>query len=153
MLVFIRLLPESVTPNDLRKFVSKAMRSPWATFFAPQGKIRSTEIRKITYRQGLSVEYHGVIDIEPAKAAAAVIRKLNRAPLKGRDVEVRKYYQRSPLRDRREQQNRAKDFPSENRRRSDRRRIDMINERVNMAGVLQSGHPAPVDAHPEALTS
>ena len=154
MLVFIRLLPESVTQNDLRKFVNKALRSPWLGLFGSQGKSKSTEIRKITYRQTLSVEYHGIVEIEPAKAAAAVIRKLNRSPLKGRDVEVRKYYQRSPLRDHRTQQGEAAAFRAENnRRRHDRRRVDMITERVHTAGALQSGHSVPVHTHTELFTS
>lgn len=140
MLIFIRLLPESVTQNDLRKFVDKAMRPHWSNLFFPSSRIRSTEIRKFTNSQNHSVEYHGIVDIEPAKAAVRVIRKLNRTPLKGKEVEVRKYYQRSALRDRRDEK--AQAFASDERRRRDRRREAMAMERVAISGqLLAPGHP------------
>lgn len=134
MLVFIRLLPESVTQSDLRKFVSRAMRSYWSSLFFPSSRIRSTEIRKCSNSTNHSVEYHGIVDIEPAKAAVKAIRKLNRRSLKGKEVEVRKYYQRSALRDRRIDD--AEDIPTGERRRQDRRRQAMHIERVPISGRL-----------------
>lgn len=138
MLVFIRLLPESVTQNDLRKFVGKAIRSPWQSLFFPSSRICSTEIRKLSNIMNHSVEYHGLVDIEPAKAAVKVIRKLNRTPLKGKEVEVRKYYQRSVLRDRRGEK--AAGPYSDDRRRQDRRREAMLAERVSMSGPLETSY-------------
>jgi len=153
MLVFIRLLPETVTQNDLRRFISQALKPSWLTLLAPQGRIKSTEIRKTTYGQPLSVEYHGIVDIEPAKAAMAVIHKLNRTALKGRDVEVRKYYHRSPLRDRRIALRGMTDAPAGERRHQDRRRSHMITERVHTAGPLQSGQATPPATQSEAYPS
>jgi len=101
MLIFIRLLPESVTQGELRRFVEKAIHSPWRNLFLARSKIRMAEIRKLVNRATGSVEYHGLVDIEPAKGAVTAIRKLHLTPLKGKTVEVRKYYKRSPLRDRR----------------------------------------------------
>jgi hypothetical protein len=138
MLVFIRLLPEAVTQNDLRKFVGKAIRSSWLHWLFPQARIHSTEIRKFANGQNHSVEYHAIVDIEPAKAAVAAIRKLNRTPLKGKQVEVRKYYHRSLLRDRRKAlQEDAQE--GDERRRRDRRRESLEVERVGVSGTWQGG--------------
>ena len=136
MLVFIRLLPESVTKNDLRKFIGKAIDSPWQSLFPPSNRIRSTEMRKLSNGQSHSVEYHGIVDIEPAKGAVKAIRKLHRTPLKGKEVEVRKYYQRSSLRDRRNKQQEVS--PTDERRRHDRRRASLLVESVWISGPLET---------------
>lgn len=138
MLVFIRLLPESVTQSDLRKFVGRTIRSSWLHWLLPQARIHSTEIRKFTNEQTRSIEYHAVVDIEPAKAAMAAIRKLNHTPLKGKEVEVRKYFHRSPLRDRREALQ-TEDAQTDERRRRDRRRESLRVERVSISGAWQIG--------------
>jgi len=101
MLVFIRMIPESVTTDDLRHFINKGMGFVWNNIFRRQGTIASTSIFKTTNPKTDSVEYHGMVDIQPATSAQAAIRKLNRTHLKGRPVEIRKYFRRSPLRDRR----------------------------------------------------
>ena len=134
MLIFIRLLPESVTQSELRKFVGRVVQSPWQNLLYPATRIESIEIRKITSTLQQSVEYHGIIDIEPAKLALKVIRKLHRTPLKGKEVEVRKYYQRSALRDRRTTQQSVP--PGSERRRQDRRRVGLMRERVMVSGRL-----------------
>lgn len=136
VLVFIRLLPEAVTQSDLRKFVRNAIRPSWLNPFAPQSRIHSTEIRKLSNHATLSVEYHGVVEIESAKAAVAAINKLNRTSLKGKEVEVRKYFQRSPQRDRREG---VTESSPVNRRKQDRRREAMTAERVVRSGPLELG--------------
>jgi hypothetical protein len=135
VLIFIRLLPESVTQSELRKFVGRVVHSPWHSLLYPATRIQSIEITKITSTLQQSVEYHGIIDIEPAKLALKVIRKLHRAPLKGKQVEVRKYYQRSALRDRRKNQQTAPPSGSD-RRRQDRRRVGLMRERVTISGRL-----------------
>jgi len=136
VLVFIRLLPESVTQSDLRKFVRNALRPSWLNPFSSQSRIQATEIRKLCNRATLSVEYHGVVEIESAKAAVAAIHKLNRTSLKGKVVEVRKYFQRSLQRDRREG---VPELLSANRRKQDRRREGMTVERVARSGPLEIG--------------
>ncbi|MDJ0808000.1 MAG: hypothetical protein QNJ78_14355 [Gammaproteobacteria bacterium] len=138
MLVFIRLLPESVTQNELRKFVDRAIHSPWSNLFFRSSKIHTAEIRKISSSTNHSVEYHGIVDIEPAKAAVKAIQKLNRTVLRGKEVEVRKYYQRSELRDRRTGTEDA--LPFEERRKQDRRREAMVAERVLISGRLEPGY-------------
>lgn len=136
MLIFIRLLPESITHTDLRRFADKAIQSTWLNLFHPPIQINSIEIRKITNTQTHSAEYHGVIDIEPAKMAAKAIRKLHRTPLKRKEVEVRKFFQRSTLRDRRRQTQSQVAPTIEERRRQDRRRPGLVTEQVSVSGRL-----------------
>jgi hypothetical protein len=149
MLIFIRLLPESVTQGELRRFVEKAIHSPWSGLFFARCKIRMAEIRKLVNRATGSVEYHGVVDVEPAKGAAKAIRKLNLTPLKGKAVEVRKYYKRSPLRDRRE--GGSLEAASANRRQRDRRRPNLVAESVTISGPLRAGRLKASQVSPEIL--
>jgi hypothetical protein len=149
MLIFIRLLPESVTQGELRRFVEKAIHSPWCSLFFTRSKVHGAEIRKLVNRATGSVEYHGVVDVEPAKKAVVAIRRLNRTPLRGKAVEVRKYYQRSPLRDRRGG-GRAGDA-SDNRRKRDRRRPNLMAESVTISGPLRAGRLKPSRVYPEIL--
>jgi RNA recognition motif-containing protein len=148
MRIFIRLLPESVTQSDLRRFVEKAIHSPWQPLLLRRSKIHSTEIRMLVNRATGSVEYHGLVDVEPAKRAAVAIRKLNQTPLKGKAVEVRKYYERSALRDRRGGDMAA---ASSNRRKRDRRRENLVAESVNISGPLRAGRLQASHISPEIL--
>jgi hypothetical protein len=106
------------------------------------------EIRKLVNRATGSVEYHGLVDIEPAKGAVTAIRKLHLTPLKGKTVEVRKYYKRSPLRDRRE---RGDEGVAENRRKRDRRRPNLMAESVTISGPLRAGRLKASQVSPEIL--
>jgi hypothetical protein len=147
VLIFIRLLPEAVTQGELRRFVEKAINSRWRSLLATRSKIHKAEIRKLVNQTTGSVEYHGLVDIEPAKRALAAIHKLNHAPLKGKTVEVRKYYQRSPLRDRRE--GFGSDAAADNRRKRDRRRANLLAESVTISGPLRAGRLKVSHVSPE----
>ncbi|MEN8166753.1 MAG: hypothetical protein ABFR65_04645 [Pseudomonadota bacterium] len=139
MLIFIRLLPESVSQSNLREFVDQALSPPWWRLFSLQSSIHSTEIRKLTNGETYSIEYHGIVGIEPAMGAATAVRRLHRTLLKGKRVEVRKYYQRSPLRDRRVGRRRVSLL--DECRKQDRRRKVMLTEWVSISGPFRAGHP------------
>jgi len=149
MLIFVRLLPEAVTQGELRRFVERAIHSPWRSLFFSRSKIRMAEIRKLVNRATGSVEYHGLVDIEPARGAVTAIRRLNLTPLKGKTVEVRKYYKRSALRDRRERS--APEEVSENRRKRDRRRPNLVAESVTISGPLRAGRLQASQVSPQIL--
>jgi hypothetical protein len=135
--IFIRLLPDDVSQSDLRHFVSDALHRSWFVR-SSNGQIVAVEIRKLTNSETYSTEYHGIVDVEPAKAAMQAIQKLNRNNLKGKDVEVRKFFQRSDLRDRR--RHLSDEAISEERRKRDRRRSHMQEERVHRSGALGIGY-------------
>lgn len=142
MLVFIRRIPESVTRQDLRHFVGQAFRSPWNRLFGRKGEIRALDILKITDADAETIEFHGLVDIEPAKSAMLAIRRLGRVPLLGRNVQVRQYRVRSAYRDRRGQPPGQGELSIHNRRVGDRRRPNLREERVHVSGPLVAGVPA-----------
>ncbi|MCB1759715.1 MAG: RNA-binding protein [Gammaproteobacteria bacterium] len=104
--IFIRRLPESVTRLDLIHFVSAALRPQWSLFRRGDGPQQiDCEIFRVTSLDNQSAEYHGIVHFEDPTEAMAVIERLNGRQLKGKRMEVRKYYHRSNLRDRRRQPN------------------------------------------------
>ena len=77
MLVFIRIIPKSVTCDELRHFVRKGVDSLWTRFSGNQGSVDGVSIKKFTNQKTQSVEYHGMANIEPATSAQAAIRMLS----------------------------------------------------------------------------
>ena len=139
MLIFFRLIPDSITEKDLRRFVRNALCSPWRRLFRRWGNIRSIRIIKITNQETFSIEYHGLVDVEPARLAESAINKLDRTELGGRPVQVRKFHKRSVYRDRRRQDPGMEGLAIHNRRRKDRRRTSLSTERMQIAGALFPG--------------
>jgi len=139
MLIFIRLIPDSVTDKDLRRFVRHVLCSPWRRLFRRWGDIRTLRIIKITNQETFSIEYHGLVDVEPAQVADTAIKKLNRTELGGKPVQVRKFHKRSGYRDRRRQDPGMEGLAIHNRRKRDRRRASLSAEGVYVAGALFPG--------------
>jgi RNA recognition motif-containing protein len=145
MLIFIRVLPESVTRDDLYQFASRAVRSPWSRMFGQRGRIKGVDILKITDQERGSVAYHGLVDIEPAKSAMIAIKRLDGSEINGKRVLVRKYYTRSRYRDRRGQMPQPAALTILNRRLKDRRRPQLSKEMVHVSGgqsIHRSGEGA-----------
>lgn len=134
MLVFIRMLPESVTVTDLAQFVDKAMQRPWSGLFRNRGNYDKLQIVKITDRDTQSIEYHGLLEIEPAEVALGAMKKLNNMRLKGQLVQVRRYFRRSPYLDRRGQMPGREELNFIDRRSGDRRRPHLDIESVAITG-------------------
>lgn len=142
MLLFIRLLPESTTEHELRQFVHRAVYSPWLRLIGPPSRVSSVQIIRICNPEIDSVEYHGIVGVEPAKTALSVIKKLDERELRGKKVTVRKYFSRSARRDRRLQRPEVRFLAIFNRRKKNRRRLNLAIERVRISGLLQSGDAA-----------
>ncbi len=143
MLVFIREIPESVSRQDLRHFVSEGLRSPWRRLLGHNGEIRALEILRILDEEAGTIEFHGLVDIESAKDAQRVIRRLNGRRLLGRNVEVRQYHVRSPQRDRRGQPHAEGELLVPDRRVRDRRRSHLRRERVHVSAPEEGGAAWP----------
>ena len=146
MLVFIRMIPKSVTCNELSHFVHRGVDSLRTRFLGKQGSVDSVSIKRFTNQETQSVEYHGIVNIEPAASAQAAIRRLNRTTLKGVPVEVRKFYQRSPMRDRRRNQSDMDAASFENLRKGDRRRNLLDIDPVYRSGAVKAGNAIPMTA-------
>lgn len=138
MLVFIRMLPESTTVADLDQLVDRAIDRPWPNFFRHRGSYEKPQILKITDRDRMSIEYHGLVEIEPADAALGAIKRLGNTRLHGSQLEVRRYFRRSPYLDRRGQMPGREELNFLDRRVSDRRRPGLMIEQVDIAGETQA---------------
>lgn len=138
MLVFIRMLPESATLTDLAQLVDRSMQRPWSGLFRNRGNYDKLRILKITDRDKGSTEYHGLLEIEPAEAALAAIRRLNNLRLNGQLLQARRYFRRSPYLDRRGQMPGSEELKFMNRRTGDRRRSHLEIESVDTAGTTRA---------------
>jgi len=134
MLVFIGMIPMAITCDDLHRFVYKGLGSFWTSFFGGQGIIAELSIIRIAIQNTHLVQYHGLVDIEPATSVQAVIKRLNRTRLNGVFVEVRKFIDRSPLRDRRKSQSGIETSYFKDLRKGDRRRCQLAVEEVPVSG-------------------
>ena len=103
MWIFLRQIPKgAATRDELGRFVSKSLRPSWLSFLsAPSTKIKRCEILQIVNPETHSTEYHGLVQINPSKAAPSVIKRLNGHKLQGKPIEARKFFRRSALRNRR----------------------------------------------------
>lgn len=138
MLVFIRMLPESTTVTDLDQLVDRALVRTWPNFFRHRGSYDKPQILKITDQDRMSIEYHGLVEIEPADAAMGTVKRLSNIRLRGTQLEVRRYFRRSPYLDRRGQMSGREELKFLDRRVSDRRRPRLKIEQVDIAGEAKA---------------
>jgi hypothetical protein len=125
MWIFLRQIPKGAAKrNELVKFVSKSLRPSWMFFLSkPHAKIKRCEILKIVNPVTHSTECHGLVQINPSKAAPSVIERLNGHKLQGKPIEARRFFRRSVFRDRRRTLS-EREASLENRR-VDRRRVGL----------------------------
>jgi hypothetical protein len=123
MWIFLRQISKgAATRSELEEFVSKSLRPSWMFFLSgPHTIIKRFEILQIVNPAMHSTEYHGLVQINPSTAAPPVIRRLNGRKLQGKRIEVRQFFRRSALRDRRRTTLSEREASMENRR-GDRRR-------------------------------
>ena len=101
MMLFLRGLPENLTRKELKAFIQSAVKSAGNRSFSFKATVCTCTILRITDRSNGTVEHHGLVEVQPAKAAMQAIEELNGKELKGVPIEVRRYHHRTPLRDRR----------------------------------------------------
>ncbi len=146
MRMFIRMIPPSVTSGELSRYIHKGTGGWLSRLFSSQGRVNRTSIIRVTNPSTHSVEYHGLVDYKSATSAQAAIKSLNRTILKGVPVEVRKFYHRSELRDRRTGQSDREHELFNELRKGDRRRSRLAVEPVPVSGVFRVGDTIPVTA-------
>ena len=126
MWTLLRQIPKGVTRGELGRFVSKGLKPSWMYFLSSShAKVKRCEILQISNPETETVEYHGLVQIDPSKAALPVIDRLNGRILRGKPIEVRKYFRRSSFRDRRQAMSDIDE--QQDLRRRDRRRDQLIS--------------------------
>ena len=136
MWIFLRQIPKGTTREKLGRFVSKGLKPSWMLFqLFPQAKVKRCEVLQVFNHDTNSFEYHGLVMIEPSKAALPVIGRLNGRELQGKSIEVRKYFRRSSYRDRRRTFSERED--GSDFRRQDRRRGQLRSTVLHAPEVQQ----------------
>jgi hypothetical protein len=101
VMLFLRNLPPNVSRRDLKAFVVTQLH---------QAGIRGTPLRHLCANCSIlrivdpdldTVEYHGLIEVQPARIAMRAIQVLNGKRLRDTPIEVRRYRHRSPWGERR----------------------------------------------------
>jgi RNA recognition motif-containing protein len=140
VVLFIKGLPESTTKSDIRSLFQRLKNRHWGLPLTGKSALCSCDILRITNPISKSVEYHAMVEIHPAKLALRAIRELNGALIRGHPVELHRYHHRSPIRDRRREENELNAPPpqdadaGDNRRALDRRRENLQVELVSITG-------------------
>jgi hypothetical protein len=101
-MLFIRRLPEGVTRKELKQFIQTTVREFGERPFSLKAAVCNCSIVCISDSEDGTREFHGLVEVQPAKAAIEAIRVLNGTKLHGVPLEVRRYQHRSPLRDQRD---------------------------------------------------
>ena len=97
-MLFVKGLPESITHRELKAQFKHLTGPRWRSYLAGNGSIGVCDIVRVTNHDTSEVEFHGLVEIQPAKLALRAIRELHGSAIRGHTIEVRRYHQRSPLR-------------------------------------------------------
>lgn len=95
MKIFIRCHGEAFSRGALTDFVSRALRGPWYTGFKRRGRVVDCQIVRVMDLNGRRTEYHGLVEVRPARIGWYLVQRLDGRPLRGRRVRVRKWFDRS----------------------------------------------------------
>ena len=127
-MLFVRRLPQDLSRKALRVLIQGAIRDPGRHAFSMRASVCGCSILRITDSASGDSEVHGLVEVQPAKAAMRVIEALNGKQLQGSELEVRRYHHRSSLRERRQKTSVGR---ADNHRQGDRRRKNLKIELVS----------------------
>ena len=130
MWIFIKGIPKEMDSTALEKFIRRIVSPGWLPF-AVSGRVRikGAKILKIVHTRTRSIEYHGLIQIQPASRAESVIQRINKSKVQGRLLEAHPYSKRYSRADRRNMflQEQSQGRVAADRRQIDRRRRNLIS--------------------------
>jgi len=118
MIVFLRNIPAKTKRSDIVAFIEPAIKKRW---FQKKAEIVEIKVMQLNDPRAGTMEFHGVVTIEPEKVAKKVIRKLNRQVFLGKRIAVHEYCRRNWHNDPRIKNA----LTTDDRRKSDRRRNDV----------------------------
>lgn len=132
MWIFIKGIPKEMDARALEKFVKRLMFPGWLPFsVAGRVRISGSKILKIVHTRTRSIEYHGLIHIQPASKVERVIERINQARINGRKLESHPYSKRYARADRRNMFYDAGKTVHPERRRVERRRKHLVSQVVD----------------------
>ena len=133
MWVFIKGISGECSARELTKMVCRLASPGWSLFSTKLNSscIERSKVLKMMYNKSSQWEYHGLIYINPSETAHEMIGRLNANSKKGRRLRAHPYIRRQSTRDRRKLLlGLADPFPGE-RRREDRRRVNLASQIID----------------------
>ena len=131
MIILIPDLGEETSPERLYGFVASCMKNIWLLpVFRRKGRLEKCEILRIKDRDSNRVQYQGLAYVNDDMTGEALIKQLNNCHLTGNSLKTRVYHSRSAIKDRRVNLADSDNIAIVNRRRTDRRRSNLLIERV-----------------------
>ena len=131
MWIFIRNVPVRTTKKELNHFMYKGLRGPLGFSFTRTAELKHCSILCITDKDQNTVEYHGLAEIESIDSVKTIIQRFNGKTLMGKEVEMRRYHQRTLNHDRRDLFSDVRERNVEERRMRDRRRRNLLVEQAD----------------------
>ena len=137
MIIFIRKIPAATKASELIDFVGPALKGG---LFRKSGRITAVKILAVQDKRLNTLEFHGLVSVEPDAVGIRAIRKLKGSRFKGKLIIVRQYFIRDWHKDPRQNPRRVVDKNILDRRINDRRRgndleiIKDISEQFSSSG-------------------
>ena len=133
MWVFINGISEECSARELAKMVNRVVMPGWS-FFVDKAKgvdITRSKVLRLKFNKAQNWEIHGLVFVDPSESAHKLIGRLNAASRVGRRLRAHPYVHREASRDRRRLVlDSAHRYPGD-RRRQDRRRINLASQVVD----------------------
>lgn len=95
MKIFIPYVPNGIQRQDLLVLVQKVIKPSWFFPFKSAGIVAKCNIIRILDVDSGAVEYHGLIDVYPEKAATKVIHQLDGKDFNGQKITARSWVDRT----------------------------------------------------------
>lgn len=137
MIIFLRKIPAATKPSEIIAFVEPAIKGG---LFRRSGRITGVKILALQDKRLKTLEFHGLVTVEPDAVALRAIKKLKGRRFKGKFVVIRQYFERDWHNDPRQNRGALVEQNIQNRRMSDRRRgkdleiIKDISEKFSSSG-------------------
>jgi len=93
--IFIRGLPAETSPISLQAFAENLLSPHWYQPFRQKLSIKNCMVLKIRDLDLHTIEFHGLLEVAPFKAAQKAIERINGQSFQGRRVMARKWVDRT----------------------------------------------------------
>lgn len=88
MVIILSKIPAGTQKQDIADYVHPVLRG---SFCLKKGSIRAIHMLALKDKRLNQFDYYALVRIEPDAAAELAIKKLNKKPLKGKQIAVREY--------------------------------------------------------------
>jgi hypothetical protein len=93
--LFLRNLPPNTSRKDLKSFVHRELQRAGVTGLPLFNLCTNCSILRVQGLGAGTIEYHGLVEVQPARIALLAIDILNGKQMHGAAIEVRRYRHRS----------------------------------------------------------